>query len=67
MKKGVLMVKVWMMKNGVQNLDIEKSYGCDKAMVSKFLKGERTSKGLTNHMIKIGCPKKLFKNGRVAA
>jgi len=66
MKRG-LKVRIWMLKNGIQGLDIVKSYGCDKAMVSRFLKGERTSKGLADHMVKRGCPHKYFKNGRVVA
>lgn len=66
MKRG-LKVRIWMLENGVQGLDIVNGYGCDKAMVSRFLKGERTSRGLAEHMVKIGCPRQYFKGGRVAA
>ena len=66
MRKG-LDVRIWMLRNNIQSLDIVNGYGCDKAMVSRFINGERTSKGLAEYFINKGCPEKYFKNGRVAA
>jgi len=59
-------VKIWMLKNDVKGIDIAKDYGCDATMVSRFVRGERVSSGLTEHMIQLGCPRKYFKNNRVA-
>lgn len=60
-------VKVWMVKQALKQRDIAKGYGCSDMLVSHFVRGERTSKKLADYFINKGCPKKYFKNGRVAA
>jgi hypothetical protein len=60
-------VKIWMMTKGIKARDIADQYDCDESFVSRFLTGKKTSKALANHLIRKGCPKKYFKNGKVAA
>ena len=59
-------VKIWMMKQALKQRDIAKEYGCVDMVVSDFIRGKRTSKGLAEYFINKGCPKRNFKNGRVA-
>lgn len=58
-------VKVWMMRHGLTGRDIAQGYGCVDMVVSNFIRGKRTSKGLAAYFINKGCPEKYFKNGRV--
>jgi len=67
MKNKSLDIKIWMMKQGINNRQVARGYGCSEPPVSLFLQGKRTSKGLQAHMIKLGCPREFFNNGRVAA
>jgi len=60
-------VRIWMMSNSIKAKDIAKEYGCTKSFVSKFLKGNKTSKDLADYLIKAGCPSKYFKGGKLAA
>lgn len=60
-------VKIWMLTEQIKAREIAKSYGCSDAFLSQFLKGVRTSEGVTKILIKKGCPKKFFKNNRIAA
>ena len=60
-------VKIWMMKQPLKARDIAKGYGCDDGFVSNFLRGRKTSHGLADYLIELGCPQKYFKGGRVAA
>jgi len=60
-------VKIWMMTQPVKARRIAKGYGCSESFISKFLKGEKPSQGLVDYLIKEGCPKEHFKNGKVAA
>lgn len=62
-----LKVRVWMLEEGVSGREIATEYGCTRGAVSLFIQGKRTSKGLAKQMIKLGCPREYFKNGRVAA
>jgi predicted XRE-type DNA-binding protein len=68
MKKAkMLEVKFWLIRQDIEQKVIAKEYGCSEFFVSAFVRGERTSKDLAELLINKGCPKKYFKNGRVAA
>lgn len=60
-------VRIWMMQQQIKANKIAQDYGCTASFVSKFLKGEKRSKGLVDYLIEEGCPEKNFKNGKVAA
>jgi len=62
-----LKIRIWMMENGITSRTIAKGYGCSFPVISKFLGGLVTSKGIAEYFVKQGCPKEYFKNGRVAA
>jgi hypothetical protein len=59
-------IKIWMMRKGINNRQVARAYGCSEPMACLFLRGKRRSLGLQAHMIKLGCPREYFKNGRVA-
>lgn len=65
--KNKIDIKIWMLKTGVRARQIAREYGCSDAFVSAFLDGLATSNPLADFLIQKGCPKKNFKNGRVAA
>jgi len=64
---SVTEVKIWLMRKRITPEKIMDEYGCKRSMVSQFVNGKRTSKDLAEFLIQKGCPKKYFKNGRVAA
>ncbi len=59
-------VKIWMMQSGIKATDIAENHGCDDSLVSRFLKGKKTSQPLVDLFINKGCPEEYFKNGKVA-
>jgi len=60
-----LKVRIWMLEKELSSRDVGKAYGCSYPVISKFLAGLVTSKGLVEHFVKRGCPREYFKNGRV--
>lgn len=60
-------VKIWLLKQDLEQKAIAKEYGCSEFFVSAFVRGQRVSNGLATYFVKKGCPKEYFKNGRVAA
>lgn len=66
-KVNGLDVKIWLLKQGLEQKAIAKEYGCSDFFVSAFVRGQRVSNGLAEYFINKGCPEKYFKNGRVAA
>ncbi len=66
MKKNSINVKVWMMEKGIKNKDIAKGYGVSESFAGRFLKGRGVSQGLTDYLVKQGCPREYFSSGRIA-
>ncbi len=62
-----LNVKIWMMKKPLTATEIAEGYGSSASFVSQFLRGNKTSQKLVDFLTDEGCPKKHFKNGKVAA
>lgn len=60
-------VKIWMMTNGIKAREIADQRDCSESLVSRFLNGKKTSQPLVDLLIEKGCPKKYFKNGKLAA
>ncbi len=58
-------IRIWMLRNNLNIVKIAKDYGAGRAFVSQLIHGLKTSRGLTQHMIDMGCPKECFKNGRL--
>ena len=58
-------VKIWLLKQGLQQKHFAKAHGCSDMFVSYFIRGERRSKQLEALFINRGCPKEYFKDGRV--
>jgi predicted transcriptional regulator len=59
-------VKIWMIRNNLNMSKVAKEYGIGQRFVSQFLKGIKTSKGLAQFMIDMGCPKECFDSGKLA-
>jgi hypothetical protein len=59
-------IKVWMVRNGLSVSRIAKEYGCTWAMVYQLIRGQKTSKGLVDFMVNLGCPAECFDGGRIA-
>lgn len=60
-----LRVWTWMKVTKIKATDIADEYGCGDGFVSRFLNGTKTSQGLVDHLVKKGCPKSYFENGKV--
>jgi hypothetical protein len=59
-------VKVWMVRNGLNMSRVARMYGCGRAMVHQLIQGQKTSKGLVDFMVNLGCPAEYFDGGRIA-
>lgn len=60
-------VKIWLLRKHLTREKIVGEYGCNHSFVSQFVNGNKTSQGLVDYLTDKGCPRKYFKNGRVAA
>jgi len=63
----VIEVVAWLDENQLTRRKFANEYKVTEQFVGQFVKGRKTSKGLTDYFISKGCPKKYFKKGRVAA
>lgn len=61
-----LKVRIWMMTKSIKSREIANAYGCSDSFVSKFLNGEKPSRGLVDYLVREGCPEAYFKNGKVS-
>lgn len=59
-------IKVWMLRNELSMLDVAKAYGVGRRFVSQFVRGVKTSNGLAEYMLNLGCPPEYISNGKVA-
>ncbi len=55
-----------MMTKSIKSREIANAYGCSDSFVSKFLNGEKPSRGLVDYLVREGCPEAYFKNGKVS-
>lgn len=59
-------IKIWMIRNDLDQVKIAKAYGVGKPFVSQLIRGVKTSKGLVKFMVDMGCPSECFSGGKLA-
>jgi predicted XRE-type DNA-binding protein len=57
-KRNGIEIRVWMLRKGVKQRDIEKATGLSQPMVSRTISGECNCQPVLDFFLKNGCPRK---------